>query len=422
MIIIKILHTADWHLGKKLDGYSRLEEQRLFLDNFCNIANENDVDLIIVAGDIYDTKNPDSDAESLLFNNLKKLSNDGNRLILLTAGNHDNPDKIVATTPLAMSHGIIMIGTPKTVVPIGDYGNHKVLSSAEGMVEVEINNEKAVILTTAFIDEKTLNEVIYEDMANQADRNKAFNNRITELYKALEDKYYHDDTINLVTAHLLTTGIVEEGSERSLGGTSSISVDCFPKNAQYVALGHIHKPFKVPNSNGKIRYSGSPLQYNKKERNNLNQCILVEVAPKEEAKITNIPLEIYMPIEVLEFNSIEEAITGCKQKAKEDIKRYIYIEIKTDRSILSTELDAIKSTKNLILDIDDRYTGTDTYWDDVKEENREELDKQELFENLYKSTHDGISPTAELVALFNDIFNDETIDIKKKTKTKTKGE
>lgn len=405
---MKILHSADWHLGKKLEGYSRLDEQKLFLTNFCEIADEQKADLVIVAGDIYDHTVPPADAENLLFKNLAKLSNNGDRLILLIAGNHDNPEKITATAPLAMPQGIIFVGTPKTVVPVGDYGNHKVLNSSEGMIEVEINGEIAVILTTAFPSEKTLNEVIYKDMSNESERNKAFNDRIRELFKDLE-KFYRDDTINLVTSHLLTTGIVEEGSERSLGGASSVSVDCFPEKAQYIALGHIHKPFKVPGSNGKAIYSGSPLQYNVKERNNKNQCILIDVVPQQDAVIKEIPLKVYKPIEVWEFDSIEDAIKGCKDKEKENIDRYVYLEIKTDRAILSNEIDSIRATKNLILDIIDKYTGVDTYWDDVKDENRKELSSTELFKNLFKN-QEGILPSEELILLFDDIFNEELIE------------
>ena len=141
---MRILHTGDWHLGKNLEGASRMDEQELFLNE------KNKVDLVIIAGDVYDNSNPPARAEKMFYDTLKKLSKNGERLILVIAGNHDNPERLVAAGPLAMEHGIIMSGTPKTVIQCGEYGQHKVINSGEGFIEVEINNEKAVILTVSY--------------------------------------------------------------------------------------------------------------------------------------------------------------------------------------------------------------------------------------------------------------------------------
>ena len=248
---MRILHTGDWHLGKNLEGASRMDEQELFLNDFVDIVEKNKVDLVIIAGDVYDNSNPPARAEKMFYDTLKKLSKNGERLILVIAGNHDNPERLVAAGPLAMEHGIIMSGTPKTVIQCGEYGQHKVINSGEGFIEVEINNEKAVILTVSYPSEKRLNEVLYGE-------------RIKSLFDSLE-KNYRSDTINLVVSHLFAMGSEEGGSERSiqLGGSYIVNGSCFPKEAQYIALGHVHKPQIVPGTNKKARYSGSPLHYNK---------------------------------------------------------------------------------------------------------------------------------------------------------------
>lgn len=142
---MRILHTADFHLGKNLEGFSRMDEQEEFLKDFIKIVKENNIDLVIIAGDIYDNSNPPARAEKMFYSTLKQLSENGERLILVIAGNHDNPERLVAAGPLAREHGIIMIGTPKTIIEKGDYGKHKILNSGEGFIEIEINNEKAVI-------------------------------------------------------------------------------------------------------------------------------------------------------------------------------------------------------------------------------------------------------------------------------------
>ena len=106
---MRLIHTADWHLGKHIEGHSRLEEQELFLEDFVNIVKERDADVVLIAGDIYDSSNPPAKAEQLFYDTLKKISDGGRRLTIVIAGNHDNPERLVSATPLAMEHGIIMV-------------------------------------------------------------------------------------------------------------------------------------------------------------------------------------------------------------------------------------------------------------------------------------------------------------------------
>ena len=103
---MRLIHTADWHLGKHIEGHSRLEEQELFLEDFLDIVKERDADVVLIAGDIYDSSNPPAKAEQLFYDTLKKISEGGRRLTIVIAGNHDNPERLVSATPLAMEHGI----------------------------------------------------------------------------------------------------------------------------------------------------------------------------------------------------------------------------------------------------------------------------------------------------------------------------
>ena len=205
MFILRILHTADWHLGKNLEGISRMEEQEEFLNDFVSIVEENNIDLIMIAGDVYDNSNPPARAEKMFYDTLKRLSGDGERLTLVISGNHDNPERLIAAGPLARDHGIIMVGTPKTVVSCGEYGKHKVLTSGEGFIEIEMNNEKAVILTVPYPSEKRLNEVIYNGMDEEEEKAKSYSDRIFSLFDALKS-HYREDTINLAISHLFAMG------------------------------------------------------------------------------------------------------------------------------------------------------------------------------------------------------------------------
>ena len=114
---MKILHTADWHIGKRLDRFSRIEEQRAVLAEISAIAAREKVDLCLVAGDLYDTVNPGSEAEELLYRGLTDLSGGGARPVIAIAGNHDSPDRINAPDVLAREQGIILIGYPAASDP-----------------------------------------------------------------------------------------------------------------------------------------------------------------------------------------------------------------------------------------------------------------------------------------------------------------
>ncbi len=128
---MRILHTSDWHLGKCLEGYSRLEEQQQFIEELSTIADDNNVDMVLIAGDIYDNNNPSAAAEKLFYSSAKKLSLNGKRPIVIIAGNHDNPERLTAANPLAYEHGIIILGTPKSVAQVGKYKGYDIISSSD---------------------------------------------------------------------------------------------------------------------------------------------------------------------------------------------------------------------------------------------------------------------------------------------------
>ena len=399
---MRILHTGDWHLGKNLEGASRMDEQELFLNDFVDIVEKNKVDLVIIAGDVYDNSNPPARAEKMFYDTLKKLSKNGERLILVIAGNHDNPERLVAAGPLAMEHGIIMSGTPKTVIQCGEYGQHKVINSGEGFIEVEINNEKAVILTVSYPSEKRLNEVLYGEMDSDEDRVKTYGERIKSLFDSLE-KNYRSDTINLVVSHLFAMGSEEGGSERSiqLGGSYIVNGSCFPKEAQYIALGHVHKPQIVPGTNKKARYSGSPLHYNKKEINITKKCFIIDVKANEECVVNEIELKVYKPIEIWKCESISDAIDKCEEN--KDRNCWVYLEVKCDRYIREDEYQKMKGIKKDILEIIPKLQSDE---EDESAVTIQEKSFEEIFREFYKKERN-IEADDEVVNLLLKLVSEE---------------
>ncbi len=400
---MKILHTGDWHLGKNLEGKSRMEEQEAFLEDFAGIVEKNNIDLVIIAGDIYDHSNPPARAEKMFYDTLKKISSNGERLTLVISGNHDNPDRLVAAGPLAREHGIIMVGTPKTVVMPGEYGKHKIVASGEGFIEIEVNGEKAVVLTVPYPSEKRLNEVLYGEMDEDEERLKSYSDRIHSLFNSLSENY-REDTINLAVSHLFAMGSQESGSERSiqLGGSYIVDRSCFPDKAQYIALGHIHKPQIVPGTDGRARYSGSPIHYSKKEINFTKKCYVVDAKAGEPCNIEEVQFKVYKPIEIWKCESIEEAITKCEDN--KDRECFVYLEIMTDRFIREDEIKQMKDFKKDILEITPilkAEEGEDTEGTSLSEKSFEEI-----FTEFYVKERK-VNPDEELVQLLLSIVSEE---------------
>ena len=400
---MKLLHTSDWHLGKSLEGQSRLPEQEQFLTDFIEIVEQNEIDVVLIAGDIYDNGNPPARAEQLFYDTLKKISKNGERLTVVIAGNHDSPERLTAARPLASEHGIIMAGMPKTIVPEGQYGQHKVVRSGEGFIEVEVHGERAMILLVPFPSERRLNEFLYDTMSEEEEKQQSYNERIQELFHKLESEF-REDTINLVISHIFASGVEESGSERSLtlGGSYLAESSCFPEQAQYIALGHIHRLQTVPGTHKLARYSGSPIHYSRKEASYEKKLLIVSVTAQSEAVITEIPVPTYKPIEVWRCDSYAEALKKCE--ANQERECWVYLEIATDSYITEEQIKELKQYKKDILEIIPILPEQEQGERDIEEERDKSF--HDLFLDFYKRER-GVEPDEELVKLLHSVIEEE---------------
>lgn len=401
---MRILHTSDWHLGKYLEGQNRLEEQEKFIADLIGMAEEREVELIIIAGDIYDTSNPPAKAEKLFYESVKTLSNNGDRIVLIIGGNHDNPERLRSSSPLATEQGIILLGKPKDKVEIGPIGNHKIVDSGEGYLELLINEENVVVVTLPYPSEQRLEEV-FSRGGDQEEIRLDYSQKVGEIFKE-GSKKYREDTINLATSHLFVLGGQSTDSERPIQIGGGLTVDSFhlPKEAQYIALGHLHRAQRV-GSTENAYYSGSPLQYSKNEANHRKFLYIVDLEAGESADIEKIELKIYKPIEVWKCNGVEEAIEKCTQNKDREV--WVYLEIVTDRVITNSEIKLLKDIKSDILTItpiiEDRENEREL------EEDFSEKNIVELFKEFYISEND-VEATDELLDVFKEIISEDGED------------
>ncbi len=290
---MKILHTSDWHLGKRLENFSRQEEQQAVLQEICEIADEEQVDAVLVAGDLFDTFNPSTDAIDLFYKTLKKLSGNGKRPVVAIAGNHDSPDRIEAPDPLARECGIIFAGYPNSNVPLFELETGlKILKSAEGFIEIGLpeNPVPLRVLLTPYANEFRLKTFLGEENSEEELRTVLQQNwsRIAELN-------CDNKGINILVSHLFVVKRGDEFPEEPadekpvlhVGGVQAVYTENIPEQIQYTALGHLHRMHWAGSEPCPAVYCGSPLSYSFGEAGQKKYVLLVDLQPGRKAEVTS---------------------------------------------------------------------------------------------------------------------------------------
>jgi DNA repair protein SbcD/Mre11 len=315
---MKILHTADWHLGKRLEHFSRHDEQVAVLAEICRIADAQDVDAVIIAGDIFDVFNPPSESVELFYTTCKQLTNNGLRPVIAIAGNHDSPERFEAPDALARACGIILAGFPNSVIqPFSLPTGVALTQSDAGFIELALPRYDAPLrlLLTPYANEYRLKQ--YLGIERQEDTLRQI---LTEQWFDLSSKYLNTEGVNLAVAHLfvmLPNGTPpEEGDdERSIlvGGAGAVFTDCFPLELQYVALGHLHRQQNIAIEPFPIVYSGSPLAYSFAEENQEKFVTIIDAKPAQNVDIQRIKLETPRKLLRGRFENVEAALTWLEQ-------------------------------------------------------------------------------------------------------------
>jgi len=402
---MKILHTSDWHLGKTLENISRMEEQRQFIDELCDIAEKEQIDLVLIAGDIFDTYNPSSAAEELFYEAIDRLNNKGQRALVIIAGNHDSPDRLCAASPLAYKNGVILLGYPGSNA--GEYKTEgspiKIIDAGAGWLELKLPQYayNAVILSMPYPSESRLEEVITK-ASDSENIQRNYSDRIGEIMQSLSVNF-REDTVNLVISHLFMREGKISDSERQLGGALMVEPEAIPENAHYAALGHLHRPQQVKGCKNPTYYSGSPLAYSFSEVDYCKAVYIVTAEPGKAAEVHEINLNSGKPLKRWEaFNGMPEALKWCEEGR--DINAWIDLEIHTDTIIGSEEQKQLRDLHPGIINIRPKLRNQLEYNMDYK--NRETKRIDELFREYYKSSL-GMEASEELIDLFLSIANQD---------------
>ena len=294
---MKILHTADWHVGRTLRGRNRAGEHRAVLDEIVAIARDAAVDLVLVAGDQFDRAVPTPESEEIVYDALLRLARTGAQVVVI-AGNHDNPRRLTAVRPLLE---LANVTSASSVAP-PDKGGVVRLANRRG--------ETACIALFPFQSKRGIVQAEALMAQDADDHQKEYADRCRLIARHL-CAGFAADTVNLVVAHLTVVGAMTGGGERTAHIFDYyVPADIFPVSAHYVALGHIHKPQRIP-GRCPIWYAGSPFALDFGETHGEHSVLLIEAEAGQPAHVQQVPLRSGRALTTIRGRSLQlEQLAG----------------------------------------------------------------------------------------------------------------
>ncbi|HWO25510.1 MAG TPA: exonuclease subunit SbcD [Kofleriaceae bacterium] len=279
---MKIVHTSDWHVGRRWKGIQREGELEAVLEHLAEFIEEHAVDLVLHTGDVFDSRNPPAEAERLVNRFFVRVGRSGARMLVI-AGNHDDPLRLDARAMLADLAGVQILGTPRA----GSRGGTRTVATRCG--------ETAIVAALPFASPGAWVSAL--DLAGDEGVARSKYARMFQLAVGDLCAGYRRDAVNLLMAHTHLEGAVFGDSERvvHLGEDWAATVQTLPAAASYIALGHIHKPQRLPGTLPAY-YAGSPLQLDFGEAGQEKTFVFITASPGKPASIEHIPYEGGRPL------------------------------------------------------------------------------------------------------------------------------
>lgn len=400
---MKILHTADWHLGKRLDNFSRIEEQVKVMDEIVQIADDQKVDLVLIAGDLFDSFNPSTEAVDLFYKTLKRLTNNGNRPVIAIGGNHDSPSLIDAPDPLARECGIILIGYPNAMVQPFSISGFHINKSVEGLIELQLKSfdYPIRILHTPYANEQRLKQFLGENKEDELNR------ILADHWKKLAKNHCDTNGVNLMMAHLYMnqrgTELIEEPEGEKpikIGNADMIFSDAIPDQIQYTALGHIHSYKNIGTAEKPVIYSSSPLCYSFSEAGQTKYVSIIEAEPNLPVQLNKIALTHGRPLIRKSFQEVEQAVDFLRNHPF----TLIELTLEMDSFLKAEDRKLIYQSHDGIIHLIPKVKNADLMDHTYKEINLNQ-DMKDLFKDYFKSKHANQDPNEDIMNLFNEVLN-----------------
>ena len=284
---MRILHTADWHIGHRLYERNRIEEHRQFLKWLLATIQQHEVDVLIVSGDVFDTALPASEATDLYYRFLFQLYTESDAQAVITAGNHDSPRRLAAPREFLKMGRIHVVGE----IDSRFEGFEDCVITLHSRAEDKPKDAVTIAAIPYLSESELLPHISFETEVERADRYREATKQLYERCVAQMPSHLP----RILMGHLVVHGGEESGSERvvQIGGASPVRPSDFPKGVDYVALGHLHRPQSIHGADYPIRYSGSPLPMTFKEAEYAKKVYIVDFTETADTQLTEINVPVF---------------------------------------------------------------------------------------------------------------------------------
>jgi exonuclease SbcD len=440
--MLRLFHTADWHLGHHLHGVSRQLEHRQFLDWLLDELQNKQADALIVAGDIFDSANPSSAAQSQFYDFLVKAKTQQPNLdIVIIGGNHDSASRLDAPSPILNALGVTVVGG----LPYDEQGNIDwerlllPLTDAAGEIKawcgampflrnadlptVRDGGRDCSRQSPAFPPSMEAGSVAsgMEPLRPAGEQLgdpliSGMKTLYGELFSQLQQKAGNAESLILTGHCYMVNGAVSELSERKIlgGNQHALPVGLFPDDIAYVALGHLHLAQKV-GANEHIRYSGSPIPLSFDESDYPHQLVQVDI--RAGRPVETVAVKIPRSVQLLripngkDFAALPEVLGHLENLTLDDlpIEQRPLLELrirleKPEPGLRRQIEEVIAKLPVRLLKISTAYSGSEKSLADLKiEERLEELQPLDVFQRCYQNKYDKETPEA-MNALFNELI------------------
>jgi exonuclease SbcD len=383
---VRILHTGDWHVGKAIARRSRIEEAREALEAVASLAAEHEVDVVLVCGDVFDHLSPSPEAEGLVYDALLRFERERIPVVLL-AGNHDHPHRWRAIEPLLARFSVYVV--PEVRRP-----------GEGGIIELPARDgsTSAQIAALPWVTERRLIGAA-ELMGLAGQPYQTYASEVARLLEALCDPF-DADKCNVLAAHLYVSGAIPAGSERQLtiGDLFAVAPQAIPATAQYVALGHVHRPQRVPGVGVPARYAGSLLQLDFGEAGQEKNLVLADLQPGKPAKVEEIPFKAGR-----QLMDVRGTFDELEQYAATVEDAYLRVYLVCDRPQPGLG-DQVREVLPNALEVRLEYERADA---DGRKPDLKQLTPRQLFERYYGERY-GAPAESELLELFDRLVDEAT--------------
>lgn len=381
---MKILHTSDLHVGKKLMGRERYAEYRAVFWELAEVCKREGVELTLIAGDVFDTYTPSAEAEEIFYSGVKKLAE--NCAVLIISGNHDDYVRLTAATSLAEELNVYIVGNNLQAVNCGKRGKTYPVKSGCGWVIFENENgEKVYINTLPYPNEARFKE-------GRSD--ESFKEKMAR-WLSVGESGKTEKMPSVLLAHIFVAGGAVSDSEREidLGGARVVPADMLPK-CNYCALGHLHRRQKLGKN---VYYSGAPMQFSFDESGAEKTVNVFDLTVNGVENFKQIKIESPTKLIKLQANGVEEGLSLLSANEK----YFVELTLNLGAPMLPDQSAALRGCENLLsLKAEVRTSNAATV---VSNKNKP---SSQIFSDYYKLRY-GAEVPPELLSLFLSLTEEE---------------